>query len=988
MFRLLNLLIALLFASSVWAQDDSCNSSGCRYAITLERAGAYVAVVRLPSGQPEGLWGLVINPSLSAPPYQYGFWAGSILKEQAEMPSWVGFSLYERESINVIPYDWTGNGLPITVKIDRDIGDGSRALAYGPKLMAPGQMYIIPSLEPGFYITELFTQPDAPRTYFGLAIEGDSLYGGVSGGWLDSYGEGYAAFIIKSPTTMDFLLLFGDTLPGLGAGQPHLEVYYQHEEGASRELVWVAELPKLQPSELPPDYADTVETIPISPLIANSSVENLTQSLYNSDDPNATQTGVTRGAVCPSQAAILRGKVADQTGQPLAGVIVSVQRYSEFGETLSDVNGQFALAVDSSQFEAENLPTINYDKEGYLPLDRQVTNIRAGYVNASEVAMVPRGASQQPLGQGNRAVDLGRGKLLFPQDTAATMTLPDCSVVPLDESFTVQAGEYTVDTANLGTYSMDDPARQVAANMPFPLPPATGYTYAIELNASPALNTRGRPIARGVNFVRSSSPDESAELPMYVDNFLNFEVGDDVPVGWYDRQQSAWIPSTNGRIVKLLGIENGLAVLDIDGSGQAATPQALLELGVSNEERQQLASQYPNHAGTTLWRVPISHFSPWDCNWPFGPPENSGGPTNEDDAKSGPEVEDDEDKCNQDGCIIDAQSQVLGETLPIAGTPFSLNYRSSQVPGRKAAYILDIPLRGDTMPEALPERVEMEVTIAGQAFLKTCPLQEGQIVCQKSSDTDPISQSDDKRNAIFTWDGKDAFGRNLLGRHLAKARVSYVYKGDYQKPAVNTSSSFGLGGGSISGDRARQEISFDRTYQKELGGWDAKLAVGFGGWTLDIQHVYDKESQTLYAGDGSQRSVQLTPTPPKPPEPEKKPAEEEEEPLTSPFEPPKPTVVNLSDSIRVSHCTPQCVTTGEATMSCTADCGQMLVGAAHLETDALQWIGTESVDKFRIEGQQKTLVSLAQSMNRLNLSSTINGRYKKKGLYYCKIHRR
>ena len=25
-------------------------------------------------------------------------------------------------------------------------------------------------------------------------------------------------------------------------------------------------------------------------------------------------------------------------------------------------------------------------------------------------------------------------------------------------------------------------------------------------------------------------------------------------------------------------------------------------------------------AGQTLWRVPMTHFSPWDCNWPYGPP--------------------------------------------------------------------------------------------------------------------------------------------------------------------------------------------------------------------------------------------------------------------------------------------------------------------------------------------------------------------------------
>jgi len=28
-------------------------------------------------------------------------------------------------------------------------------------------------------------------------------------------------------------------------------------------------------------------------------------------------------------------------------------------------------------------------------------------------------------------------------------------------------------------------------------------------------------------------------------------------------------------------------------------------------------------AGTSLWRLQIPHFSPWDANWPWGPPDGA-----------------------------------------------------------------------------------------------------------------------------------------------------------------------------------------------------------------------------------------------------------------------------------------------------------------------------------------------------------------------------
>jgi hypothetical protein len=86
-------------------------------------------------------------------------------------------------------------------------------------------------LEPGFYVLWFLNQPGAPRTRVGFDVVSNGLFGGVIGGWLDEpTGEGYSAFCIAKPETVEFLLLFGEAATGLGAGQPSLEIFYQKED--------------------------------------------------------------------------------------------------------------------------------------------------------------------------------------------------------------------------------------------------------------------------------------------------------------------------------------------------------------------------------------------------------------------------------------------------------------------------------------------------------------------------------------------------------------------------------------------------------------------------------------------------------------------------------------------------------------------------------------------------------------------------------------
>jgi len=63
---------------------------------------------------------------------------------------------------------------------------------------------------------------------------------------------------------------------------------------------------------------------------------------------------------------------------------------------------------------------------------------------------------------------------------------------------------------------------------------------------------------------------------------------------------ATWVPSDNGKVIKILAINNGSAELDTDGDGLADDAAKLAALGITAQESAQLASLYT--AGQTLWR--------------------------------------------------------------------------------------------------------------------------------------------------------------------------------------------------------------------------------------------------------------------------------------------------------------------------------------------------------------------------------------------------
>ena len=141
--------------------------------------------------------------------------------------------------------------------------------------------------------------------------------------------------------------------------------------------------------------------------------------------------------------------------------------------------------------------------------------------------------------------------------------------------------------------------------MPGSLPANIAYTFAVELSSDEALST-------GAQRVQFNQP-----LSLYVDNFLQVKTGEAVPLGYYEQSTGEWIGAPNGRVVEVLSITGGVANLDVEGNGAAATPAAYAALGVTLEERVQMAVRFA--VGANFTRSLISHFTPWDCNFPYFP---------------------------------------------------------------------------------------------------------------------------------------------------------------------------------------------------------------------------------------------------------------------------------------------------------------------------------------------------------------------------------
>jgi len=556
---------------------------------------------------------------------------------------------------------------------------------------------------------------------------------------------------------------------------------------------------------LPPP---SVEAPPLSE-IEVTPISEATEFLYSG--PNAVQTGMAPNALDPVQTSVVRGKVMTRDGAPLTGVDVAILSAPQYGGTKSRADGWFDMVVNGGSL------TITYQKDGYLPAQRMVSAPWRDYLIAPDVVMIPldsastvvqAGAAEPQVARGSVAEDEdGRRQatLIFPAQTGVTMVMPDGSMRSL-QSLTVRATEYSIGASG-------------PSAMPATLPPTSGYTYCVELSADEA-------IAAGATEVRFTKP-----VAVYVENFIGFPVGGIVPAGYLDRKKGQWVASENGRVIKILDVSGTLAAIDINGDGVAEDATALALLGIDDAERQRLTTIYA--AGTSLWRVPVGHFTPWDYNWPYGPPLGATGPGSDVPPPTPAYwINGGREEC---GSVIDCHNQSLGEVLRIPGVSFPLIYNTNRIASADKR-TLTVQISGPN-PPANAIRFELQVEYGGRKITRTYPVA-------------PSVQDE------IVLDLRDAYGRNLTGGVKAQVSVQYVYNTVYLTPADFARSFAGVSGIPLSGfdgERFGAEVTLSRNTEVDLST-GAINPLGVQGWSLGNHHVYDFGGQTLHEGSGGKRT--------------------------------------------------------------------------------------------------------------------------------------
>ena len=515
----------------------------------------------------------------------------------------------------------------------------------------------------------------------------------------------------------------------------------------------------------PPGATENDDTVPTD--IASS-----VEFIYSGDD--ASQFGVAEDTIEDYRVSVVRGRVLQTDGTGLPDVEITVLGHEELGYTFSRADGGFDLVVNGG-----GVMTIQYDLAGYLTSQRKVNVPWRDFTWTPDIVLLEPDTEVTEIDLlSATAIQVARGSvvtdesgerqatMMFPPQMSAVMTLSDGTEEPL-ETLNVRATEYTV-----RDYAYD--------SMPGNLPATSAYTYAVELSIDEAL-------AAGARQVTFDTP-----VPYYLDNFIGFPVGVTVPAGYYDSEQGMWIAARSGVIIEILDTTGGYAEIDVDGSGLAADSMALDELGITEEELEEIANLYA--VGDTVWRVPLDHFTPWDLNMAATPPDNAIPPDG-----SGPDDNDIEgDVCHEDGSIIECQNQILGESVPITGTSFSLDYRSHRTPGWKVGQALQIRVAGEEVPETL-KRIEVEIQIGGRRWEYT------------------LSHCPDQVFTFDEWNGLDAFGRPMQGQVPVQVTVGYAYQMVYQEvstfgePAGDTVISYNYDwdgyntGGVVTGDCDEEE---------------------------------------------------------------------------------------------------------------------------------------------------------------------------------------
>lgn len=571
---------------------------------------------------------------------------------------------------------------------------------------------------------------------------------------------------------------------------------------------------------------------------------------------NKVQTGVTASYVDKAHAGWLVGYVKTAAGNPMSNVVVKVADNSNYGETLTRSDGRFDLIVNGGATY-----TLRFTKAGHFGVDRRI------YVGWEQTAALedvvlltpdPKATSVTP-NLGTQQVAIGSTTTGIGDDLG---TRTPMVVIPKSTKVFVDGTERTAAmTLRLTEYTTGPDG---AKRMPAPLPPATGYTYAVEISADEALT------ANRIDF-KDATTGQVKDVFFYLEDFIGFaatmpacitgcqgvatcvDACRSVPSGYYDRSKFAWIGSKSGRLIKVISVTSGVAAVDVTGDSVVdsvlADTQLISSLGFTSDELTALGGRYS--AGAALWRVPISHMTPYDCNWPIIPPpcdpngicpEPPPAPPPPPPPPCGGAGGDN----STPGSIIGCDSMSLGEKTDVPGTTYSLHYSTRRMPGYAENRQRVVALTGPQV-HSQAAIITVQVAVAGRRYEKVFTP-----VAPATTFAPNLSWPFD------LWDGLDAAGRAVVGFSNASIKVTTYYRGGYAP-----SSFFGAFPTPSTALTVAPRAFYPQsiTINAPLMGRVPDQAWSLGGWTFDQHHFYDAPTNTLLLGSGGIRpSAAAVPT--------------------------------------------------------------------------------------------------------------------------------
>ena len=236
---------------------------------------------------------------------------------------------------------------------------------------------------------------------------------------------------------------------------------------------------------------------------------------------------------------LITGRVMDLSGDPVPDILVTIFGHPEYGTVKTNDQGDFTIPT-----EGGSTHTIVYQRDGYLTVHRKVDVPWNDIAIAPDITILSQDSASTTFAFDGNPNTIVTHKSTPVVDESGSRSL---TIVFSGDNHAYALDENGNDKYQLQTITTRATEFSTPESMPAVLPPNSAFTYCSELSID------------GVERVRFDNP-----VFIYVENFLGFEVGEIVPLGYYDRDKGVWIATENGMVVRLLDTDNDGVVDAVD----------------------------------------------------------------------------------------------------------------------------------------------------------------------------------------------------------------------------------------------------------------------------------------------------------------------------------------------------------------------------------------------------------------------------------------